>query len=147
MVQCSWIYDYLCNRCLSPLLMLWVRIPFMARCTRYNIIICDNVSQLHVHWYLRQVVFLQLLDFPPPIKLTATILLKVTFKPLPPCWRVLVQSCEIKVFAPAPIKLADIWIFLKVVLNNLNSSLQNPRRIKKLKWHKNIINLNPHNTQ
>jgi len=24
------------NQCLSPL-MLWVRMPFMARCTRYNI--------------------------------------------------------------------------------------------------------------
>jgi hypothetical protein len=32
----SWIYNYLCNPCLSPL-MLWVRIPLMARCTRYNI--------------------------------------------------------------------------------------------------------------
>jgi len=32
----SWIYKYLCNHCLS-LLKLWVRIPFMARCTRYNI--------------------------------------------------------------------------------------------------------------
>ena len=31
----SWIYNYLCNQCLSPL-KLWVRIPFMARCTRYN---------------------------------------------------------------------------------------------------------------
>ena len=28
----SWIYNYLCNQCLSPL-KLWVRIPFMARCT------------------------------------------------------------------------------------------------------------------
>ena len=27
-----WIYNYLCNLCLSPL-MLWVRIPIMARCT------------------------------------------------------------------------------------------------------------------
>jgi len=32
----SWIYDYLCNQCLS-LLKLWVRILLMARCTRYNI--------------------------------------------------------------------------------------------------------------
>jgi hypothetical protein len=30
----SWSYDnYLCNQCLSPL-KLWVRSPFMARCTR-----------------------------------------------------------------------------------------------------------------
>ncbi len=32
----SWVYNYLCIRCLSPL-MLWVRIPLMARCTRYII--------------------------------------------------------------------------------------------------------------
>jgi len=32
----SWIYNYLCNQCLSPL-KLWVWIPLMARCTRYNI--------------------------------------------------------------------------------------------------------------
>jgi hypothetical protein len=33
---CSWIYNYLCNQCLS-LITLWVRIPFMAKCTRYSI--------------------------------------------------------------------------------------------------------------
>ena len=32
----SWIYNYLCNQCLSPL-ELWVRTPFIVRCTRYNI--------------------------------------------------------------------------------------------------------------
>jgi len=32
----SWIYNYICNQCLSPL-KLWVRIQLMARCTRYNI--------------------------------------------------------------------------------------------------------------
>jgi hypothetical protein len=32
----SRIYNYLCNQCLSPL-MLRVWIPFMARCTQYNI--------------------------------------------------------------------------------------------------------------
>jgi hypothetical protein len=32
----SWIYYYLCNQCLSPH-KLWVRIPLMVRCTRYNI--------------------------------------------------------------------------------------------------------------
>ena len=31
----SWIYNYLYNQCLSPL-KLWVRTPFMARCTQYN---------------------------------------------------------------------------------------------------------------
>jgi hypothetical protein len=31
-----WIYSYLCNQSISPL-KLCVRIPLMARCTRYNI--------------------------------------------------------------------------------------------------------------
>ena len=34
---CSRIYNYLCNQCLSPL-KLWVGTPFMARCSRYNIV-------------------------------------------------------------------------------------------------------------
>ena len=38
----SWIYNYLCSHCLWPL-KLWIRAPFMARCTRYNI--CDKVCQ------------------------------------------------------------------------------------------------------
>jgi hypothetical protein len=33
----SWIYNYLCNQCLSSL-KLWVQIPLIARCTRYNIV-------------------------------------------------------------------------------------------------------------
>jgi hypothetical protein len=32
----SWIYNYLCNQCISPL-KLWVWIPHMVRCTRCNI--------------------------------------------------------------------------------------------------------------
>ena len=36
----SWIYNYLCNQCLS-LLMLWVRISNKARCTT----LCDKVCQ------------------------------------------------------------------------------------------------------
>ena len=36
----SWIYNYLCNQCLSPL-KLWVRIPLKARCTT----LCDKVCQ------------------------------------------------------------------------------------------------------
>jgi hypothetical protein len=38
----TWIYNYLWNQCLSPL-KLWVQIPLMARCTRYNI--SDTVCQ------------------------------------------------------------------------------------------------------
>ena len=37
----SWIYNYLCSQCLSPL-MLWVRIDIRARCTS----LCDKVC----HW-------------------------------------------------------------------------------------------------
>ena len=37
---CSWIYNYLCNQCLSPL-MLWVRILIRVRCTT----LCDKVCQ------------------------------------------------------------------------------------------------------
>jgi len=36
----SWIYNYLCNQCLSPL-MLWVRISIRAMCTT----LCDKVCQ------------------------------------------------------------------------------------------------------
>ena len=38
--HCSWIYNYLCNQCLSPL-VLWVRISIRARCTT----LCDKVCQ------------------------------------------------------------------------------------------------------
>ena len=37
---CSWIYNFLCNKCLSPLMLL-VRISIMARCTA----LCDKVCQ------------------------------------------------------------------------------------------------------
>ena len=36
----SWIYNYLCIQCLSPL-MLWLRIAIRARCTA----LCDKVCQ------------------------------------------------------------------------------------------------------
>jgi len=36
----SWIFNYLCNQCPSPL-MLWVRISINARCTA----LCDKVCQ------------------------------------------------------------------------------------------------------
>ena len=59
-LYCSWIYNYLCNQCLSPL-MLWVWISIRARCTT----LCDKVCQWQVSG------FLLVLRFPPPIKLTA----------------------------------------------------------------------------
>ena len=36
----SWIYNYLCNQCLSPL-MLWIWISIRTRCTT----LCDKVCQ------------------------------------------------------------------------------------------------------
>jgi hypothetical protein len=36
----SWIYNYLCNQCLTPL-KLWVRISIRARCAT----LCDKVCQ------------------------------------------------------------------------------------------------------
>ena len=44
----SWIYNYLCNQCLSPM-MLWVRISIRARCTK----LCDKVGQwlVTVRWF------------------------------------------------------------------------------------------------
>jgi len=62
----SWIFNYLCNQCLSPL-TLWFRTPFMVRCTWYNIM-----------WYSLSVIrdrsgFVMGTPVPPPIKLTATI--------------------------------------------------------------------------
>jgi hypothetical protein len=56
----SWINDYLCNRCLSPL-KLWVWIPHMARCTRYNFrryslsVTCDRSMVFSRYsWFLHQ---------------------------------------------------------------------------------------------
>jgi hypothetical protein len=42
----SWIYNYLCNQYLSPL-KVWIRTPFMAWCTQYNIM----WSSLSVTWH------------------------------------------------------------------------------------------------
>ena len=47
----SLIYNYLCNQCRSPL-TLWVWIPFMGRCTRYNIM-----------WYSLSVTYDRLVVF------------------------------------------------------------------------------------
>jgi hypothetical protein len=59
----SWIYNYLCNQCLSTL-MLWVQIPLRW-----------GVFDTNITWQSLSVVsdFLWVLRFPSPIKLTATI--------------------------------------------------------------------------
>jgi hypothetical protein len=42
----SWIYNYLCNQCLSPL-MLWVRISIRARCTTLLFHVSLNCTMLY----------------------------------------------------------------------------------------------------
>ena len=54
------IYNYLCNQCLSPL-TLWVWILLIP----YLIKFVSDLQQVSG--------FLRVLQFPPPIKLTATI--------------------------------------------------------------------------
>ena len=63
----SWIYNYLCNQCLSPL-MLWVQIPL--RRGVLNTTLYDKSCQWQVGG------FLYVLRVPPPIKLTTLIYLK-----------------------------------------------------------------------
>jgi hypothetical protein len=74
----SWIYNYSCNQCLSPL-MLWVRILIRARCKT----LCDNVCQWLVtgRWF----------SLGPPVSSNKTdrhdiaeILLKVALKIMKP---------------------------------------------------------------
>ena len=64
----SWIYNYLCNQCLSPP-MLWIRIPFWRGVL--DTTLCDKVCQWLVagRWFSPCTP----VRFPPPIKLTATI--------------------------------------------------------------------------
>jgi len=38
-----WIYNYLCSRCLSPL-MLWVRLTLRARCTTLCLVVFSGSS-------------------------------------------------------------------------------------------------------
>ena len=70
----SWICNYLCNQCLSPL-KLCSRSPFNVRYTRFQYYMIKFISDL------RQVCgFLWVVRFPPPIKLTATIYLIYCWK-------------------------------------------------------------------
>ena len=62
----SWIDNYLCNKCISPL-TLWVEIPL--RRGVLDITLCDKVR----HWLVWGRGFLRVLRFPTQIKLTATI--------------------------------------------------------------------------
>jgi hypothetical protein len=59
----GWIYNYLCNRFLSPLKLL-VRTPFMVRCTQYNImwwslsVTCDRCHFQQYFSYIIAVSFI-----------------------------------------------------------------------------------------
>ena len=61
----------LCKQCLS-LLMSWVWISIRVRCP----ILCDKVCQ----WFATGRWVFRIIRFPPPIKLTTTILLKYCWK-------------------------------------------------------------------
>ena len=69
----SWIYNYLCNQCLSTL-MLWGRISIRARCTT----LCDKVCQ----WRSTSLGF----SPRPPVSFTnkTEILLKVALSTIKP---------------------------------------------------------------
>ena len=77
----SWISNCLYNQCLSSL-MLWVRIPLIARCI-LDTILCDKVLVTCG----RLVVFCGYTGFPPPIKLTVTkVVLSTTLLTLNVTW-------------------------------------------------------------
>ena len=72
----SWIYNYLCNQCLSPT-KVWIRIPLMARCTRYNImwkclsvnpVSSTNKSDRHDRDEILLTVALNTVLYPPWLK-------------------------------------------------------------------------------
>jgi hypothetical protein len=48
----SWIYNYLCNQCLSPP-TLRVRISLIVRCTQYIATLCDKACQ----WLVCNLIF------------------------------------------------------------------------------------------
>jgi hypothetical protein len=63
----GWIYNYLCNQCLSPLtLWVWILFHGVVYSIQHNVI--KFVSDLRLVG-----CFLWVLRFPPPMKLTATI--------------------------------------------------------------------------
>jgi hypothetical protein len=67
----SWIYNDLCDRCISPL-TLWVWFPL--RRGVLDTTVCDKVYQ----WLVQVVGFRRVFRFSPPMQLTGTeILLKV----------------------------------------------------------------------
>ena len=101
----SWIYNYLCNRCISPL-MLWVRIPLRARCTK----LCDKVCQ----WLAASRWFSQ----GTPVSSTnktvrhnrTEIVLKVALntlnpKPKPSFWVIYVRKSTVK-----QITILKLWV-------------------------------------
>jgi hypothetical protein len=65
----SWIYNYLCNQCLSPLML---RVRIQLGWGVLDTTLCDKVCQ----WLATGQWFLWELLFPTPIKLTVTIFLK-----------------------------------------------------------------------
>ena len=50
----SWIYNYMCNQCLSPQ-KLWIWTLFMTRCTRYNITPVSSTNKTD-HNYITEIL-------------------------------------------------------------------------------------------
>ena len=80
----SWIYNYLCNQCQSPL-TLWIRIPLIARCTVLNTTLCDQVCQWLAtgQWFFSPGIPVSSTNKTDPYDITK-ILLKVALYTLTP---------------------------------------------------------------
>jgi hypothetical protein len=71
----SWIYNYLCNQCLSPLI-LRVRISIRARCTT----LCDKVCQCHFQQYFSYIMAVSFIGGGNGVTENTTDLLHITDK-------------------------------------------------------------------
>ena len=84
----SWIYNYLCNQCLSPL-MLWVRISIRARCTT----LCDKVCQwLATGWWFSLLWSLVSFTNKTDHHNIAEILLKVALNTIKQTYRMIISA-------------------------------------------------------
>jgi len=81
----SWIYNYLCIQCLSPL-MLWVRILIWVRCTT----LCGKVCQwLATGWWFSQcppVSFINKTDRHDITEILLKVALNTIKQTLNVCW-------------------------------------------------------------
>ena len=114
----SWIYNYLCNQCLSPL-MLWVQIPFRARCTA----LCDKVCQWHAtcRWFSPGTP-VSSINKTDHSDITET-LLKVALNTIiiyKPC-KIDVNNANDKIFITIKIAITDIQVLVSELIQYLTS--------------------------